>query len=99
MVTDAKEDTLSRQRRLASILSRQALIKLTRDIAVGNAKRIGGYTRIIKLGTRRGDAAPLARLEFLEWGKPITTDRKDLRQSAKNRQKSAKNPAPKVRSR
>ncbi len=54
-------------RRLASIQvkDRAVLKKLFEEIAPQFATRAGGYTRIIKLGTRRGDGADLARLELL----------------------------------
>lgn len=65
LITSAKKDGLSGRRFIASSLTKQAFLKLTREIAPGFAKRDGGYTRIVKLGQRRGDAAPLARLELL----------------------------------
>ena len=69
LVTIAKKNNLHSQRKLASLITRQAFAKLTREIAPGFAKREGGYTRIIKLAQRRGDNAELARLEFLPWEK------------------------------
>ena len=70
IVTLAKKNKLSKNRVLASNLTDSAFLRLTREIAPGFADRKGGYTRIIKLNARRGDASQLARLEFLQWEKP-----------------------------
>ena len=65
--------TLGRQgdlhaRRLAgrSIADRQVLGKLFDDVGPRFSERPGGYTRILKLGTRRGDAAEMALIEFVD---------------------------------
>lgn len=67
LVTSAKEKKLQTRRTLASRVTHDAFLKLTREIAPGFATRVGGYTRIIRVGLRRGDAAPLVRVEFLQW--------------------------------
>lgn len=98
LVTSAKINRLSQDRSLESQLTHQAFIKLHNEIGPGFKSRAGGYTRIIKLGIRKGDAAPLARLELLEWEKaPIKTTpqttktlRRVEKKSAKSAIKSAK---------
>jgi large subunit ribosomal protein L17 len=45
--------------------------KVMLDLAKRFAARPGGYTRIIKLGPRRGDNAPLAFIEFVDQGAPV----------------------------
>lgn len=53
-----------------SKLHNALLNKLFDDIAKRNMNRPGGYTRIIKLGTRHGDNAPMVRIELVEKAMP-----------------------------
>ena len=65
MVTLGKNGSLHARRTALSVLrQKDAVKKLFDDIAPRSASRKGGYTRIIKLGQRKSDAAPVA---FLEW--------------------------------
>ena len=64
-ITGAKKDRLYIKRRWAATLTGVAFLKLINEIAPGFEKRQSGYTRIIKAGVRRGDAAQTARLEIL----------------------------------
>ena len=72
LVSQAKKDNLNRNRILASKLRTDAFAKLVNEISPGFEARFGGYTRIIKIAARRGDAAKMAKLEFLEWDKTKT---------------------------
>ena len=69
LITSAKGDRLFANRKLASVLSPAAFKKLVLEIAPGFSERHGGYLRIVKQITRRGDNAQMARLELLEWDK------------------------------
>jgi large subunit ribosomal protein L17 len=66
MITLGKRDSLHARRQLQSYLLREAVAKKVCDsIAPRFADRKGGYSRIIKLGNRKGDGADLAIIELL----------------------------------
>jgi large subunit ribosomal protein L17 len=66
MVTLGKEGSLhSRRQALAYITKEDVVKKLFDEIAPKYAERQGGYTRIIKIGPRRGDAAEIVVLELV----------------------------------
>ena len=65
MVTLGKRGDLSARRRAFDFIrSRDAVKKLFDEIAPRFKERNGGYTRVVKFGFRRGDAAPLSIIEF-----------------------------------
>ena len=65
VITRAKDNTLHSRREARRILNDEDLVKRLFDtVAPKFAERPGGYTRMIKLGARRGDAAPMVRLEL-----------------------------------
>lgn len=67
MITLGKKGTLAARRQaLAFITKEDVVTKLFSEIAPKYAERNGGYTRIYKLGERRGDAAQMAVLELIE---------------------------------
>ena len=66
MITLGKRDNLHARRQLMSYLMREPVAKKVFDtIAPRFADRKGGYSRIIKLGNRKGDGADLAIIELL----------------------------------
>ena len=71
IVTVAKKGDLAARRLAASrLLDPKAVQKLFDKIAPSMKDRKGGYTRIVKLGTRRGDAAEMCVLQWVTAGEP-----------------------------
>ena len=67
IITLAKRGDLHSRRLAARTISdRDLLKKLFEEVAPRYAERSGGYTRIVKLGPRQGDAAPMVLLELIE---------------------------------
>jgi len=67
MITLGKDGNLaSRRRALAFITDKKVVEKLFNEIAPEYNARIGGYTRLVKLGPRRGDNAPMAQVELVK---------------------------------
>ncbi len=67
MVTLGKANTLHTKRQALSFVTKRDVVsKLFDEIAPKFAERNGGYTRVIKMGPRRGDAAEMAVLELVD---------------------------------
>jgi len=68
LITKSKEDTTHNRRQVFSTLrDKYAVSELFREVAPKVASRPGGYTRIIKLGHRLGDAADMAMIELVDF--------------------------------
>ncbi|WP_322799958.1 50S ribosomal protein L17 [Thermoflexus sp.] len=63
---DPSKQVAARRLAAARLYGREVVKKLFDEIAPRYRDRNGGYTRIYKLGFRRGDAAPVARLELVQ---------------------------------
>jgi len=67
MITLGKEGSLaSRRRALAFVTDKKIVGRIFGEFAPRYAQRPGGYTRLVKLGRRVGDGAPLVQLEMVE---------------------------------
>lgn len=67
MITLTKEDSLHTRRMARKFLNDETLVNhLFNEIGPRYRDRPGGYTRIIRIGVRRGDAAPIAKLSLVE---------------------------------
>ncbi|MFT3886420.1 MAG: 50S ribosomal protein L17 [Flavobacteriales bacterium] len=68
LITRSKEDSTHNRRTVFSYLqNKEAVTELFREVAPKVAGRPGGYTRIIKLGSRLGDAAETAMIELVDF--------------------------------
>ena len=66
MITTAKTNDLHSKRQVLAYVTKESVVKkLFDDIAPKYAERNGGYTRIYKIGPRRGDAAEMAIIELI----------------------------------
>lgn len=66
LITIAKEENLHNKRLVLSFITKEDVaLKLFKEIAPKYADKNGGYTRITKLGPRRGDAAEMAVIELI----------------------------------
>ena len=67
MITLGKANTLASRRQALAFITKEDVVKNLFDtIAPSYAERNGGYTRIIKIGPRRGDAAEMAIIELVK---------------------------------
>ncbi|THJ66397.1 50S ribosomal protein L17 [Arthrobacter echini] len=66
LITFAKKGDLASRRRVLGVISNKGIVhELFTDIAPAVANREGGYTRITKIGNRKGDNAPMAVIELV----------------------------------
>ncbi len=66
LITKAKKGGLHNHRQVVAYLGdKEMAAKLFEDIGPRYAERPGGYTRILKMGPRQGDNAPMARIELV----------------------------------
>lgn len=102
LITKSKDDTTHNRRVVFSYLkSKEAVTELFRNVAPKVADRPGGYTRVLHVGFRQGDAAEMAIIEFVDFNEAAlasaekTAAKKTTRRSrAKKAEVAAEEPAP-----
>ena len=88
LITKAKEDSTNSRRVVFSYLqNKEAIKELFGEVAQKVGDRPGGYTRIIKLGTRQGDAAQVCFIELVDFDPEMAKDTK--KKSTRRSRKSA----------
>ena len=92
MITRAKVDSVHNRRIASARLFDEGIVaKLFTDIGPRMKDRNGGYTRILKLGQRQGDAAQLVILELVDYKLDVDgTDKKAKKKEAKAKAKAEK---------
>ncbi len=95
LITRSKEDTTHNRRMVFSYLeNKEAVAELFRDVAMKIADRPGGYTRILRTGTRLGDNADMCIIELVDYNEAMLeakeTKRKTSRRSRGRKSGKAK---------
>lgn len=95
LITKAKKNDLHVKRQVMSLIHDKEVVKeLFSEILPKIGERPGGYTRVIKLGSRMGDAAPMAILELVDYNDIANKkaeehkEKKDLKAKAKADEKA-----------
>ena len=90
LITRSKNDTTTSRRVVFRYLQDKYAVKeLFGDIAAKVADRPGGYTRVIKLGTRQGDAASIAFIELVDFDENMAKTPKVEKKTRRSRSKKA----------
>jgi large subunit ribosomal protein L17 len=94
LITKAKKGDLHSKKQVMEVLKDKETVKeLFSEIVPKIGDRPGGYTRVVKLGNRLGDAAPLAIIELVDYNDIITakaTEKKEEKDTKTKMKKEAK---------
>jgi large subunit ribosomal protein L17 len=93
LITFAKRQDLASRRRVMTVVRDSSVVHaLFTEIAPAMAERNGGYTRITKIGPRKGDNAPMAVIELVL--EPVSAKQATVREAEAATRRSASQPAP-----
>jgi large subunit ribosomal protein L17 len=94
MITRAKEDSIHNRRMIARMLFDEGVLaKLFKEIGPRMKERNGGYTRILKLGFRKGDGAELVVLELVDRKMDDKQEKRNKRKAERKAKEEAKKDA------
>ena len=96
LITRSKNDTTNSRRVVFRYLqNKEAVTELFKEISVKVADRPGGYTRVIKLGTRQGDAAQIAFIALVDYNENMAKSPKaEAKKTRRSRRSTKKADAP-----
>ena len=90
LITRSKTDTTTSRRVVFRYLqNKYAVTELFKEISVKVADRPGGYTRIIKLGSRQGDGADMCFIELVDFDENMAKRRKAAKKTRRSRRSKA----------
>jgi large subunit ribosomal protein L17 len=90
LITKSKIDSTHSRRVVFSYLqNKESVAELFRDVAVKVGNRPGGYTRILKTGTRIGDSAEMCIIELVDYNLTYTQDKKAEQKTSATRRRRA----------
>lgn len=90
LITRSKTDTTTSRRVVFRYLqNKYAVTELFKEISTKVADRPGGYTRIIKLGTRQGDAADVCFIELVDYDENMAKTPKAAKKTRRSRRSKA----------
>ena len=88
LITKAKKGSIHHRRQVLSLLQDRELVhKLFSDIGPRFAERNGGYTRILKLGPRNGDGAPMCLIELVDGSVAVATSEETTEEDSGRRRR------------
>ena len=93
LITKAKKGDLHNHRQIMSVINDKEVVKeLFAEIVAKVGDRPGGYTRVVKLGSRKGDAAQMAILELVDYNEIVNKaaeEKKDVKDEKLSKKEKA----------